>query len=87
VRYPLAVETSGLVYDYSTNRVGIGTASPGSTLSFGANVQETIRLYDSGAAASSYGLGIASDDLQIFTSSGKKISLMFPCLCEKTAGL
>ena len=24
----LAVETSGLVYDYSTDRVGIGTASP-----------------------------------------------------------
>ena len=28
-----AVETSGLVYDYSTNRVGIGTASPTNTLS------------------------------------------------------
>jgi len=28
----LAVETSGLVYDYSTNNVGIGTAGPGSTL-------------------------------------------------------
>lgn len=27
-----AVETNGLVYDYSTNRVGIGTASPGTTL-------------------------------------------------------
>ncbi|MEX1120406.1 MAG: helix-turn-helix domain-containing protein, partial [Candidatus Paceibacterota bacterium] len=28
----LAVETSGLVYDYSTNRVGIGTASPAVSL-------------------------------------------------------
>ncbi|OGG60684.1 hypothetical protein A2765_03800 [Candidatus Kaiserbacteria bacterium RIFCSPHIGHO2_01_FULL_56_24] len=28
----LAVETSGLVYDYSTNRVGIGTASPSTPL-------------------------------------------------------
>ena len=29
----LAIETSGLVYDFSTNRVGIGTASPSETLS------------------------------------------------------
>ncbi len=28
----LAIETSGFVYDYSTNRVGIGTASPSSNL-------------------------------------------------------
>ena len=34
----LAVETSGLVYDYSTNNVGIGTASPLTKLSLGSDL-------------------------------------------------
>jgi len=34
------VETSGLVYDYSTNRVGIGTASPSGKLSIGSAAGE-----------------------------------------------
>ena len=37
----LAVETSGLVYDFSTNRVGIGTASPLNTLTVSGNADFT----------------------------------------------
>jgi len=35
----LAVETSGLVYDYSTNNVGIGTTGPGERLEVYGNVK------------------------------------------------
>lgn len=37
----LTVETSGLVYDFSTNRVGIGTASPSNTLTVSGNADFT----------------------------------------------
>ncbi len=43
----LAIETSGFVYDYSTNNVGIGTASPGAKL----DVSGTIRSTHSGGYA------------------------------------
>ncbi|TSC87231.1 MAG: cell wall surface anchored protein [Parcubacteria group bacterium Gr01-1014_8] len=37
----LAVETSGLVYDYSTNRVGIGTASPSNKLHIASSANDS----------------------------------------------
>ena len=42
-----AVETSGLVYDYSTNKVGIGTASPAGLLEIRNGDVASIRLSDS----------------------------------------
>jgi hypothetical protein len=35
----LAVETSGLVYDYSSNNVGIGTTTPGNTLTINGDTE------------------------------------------------
>src|SRR3989344_5440669 len=40
----LAVETSGFVYDYSSNRVGIGTAAPSNALSVSGTTNITNRL-------------------------------------------
>ncbi|MEK7136340.1 MAG: hypothetical protein AAB821_02000, partial [Patescibacteria group bacterium] len=47
----LAVETSGLVYDYSTNRVGIGTAVPGSLLHVSGG---EIKISSGSASSNSY---------------------------------
>lgn len=46
----IAVETTGFVYDYSTNRVGIGTASPTAPLSVVGNTALTGNLTVSGSA-------------------------------------
>ena len=64
----LAFKTNGttrMTIDTSGN-VGIGTASPGSPLSFGSSPKEMLRLYDTGTATTSIGLGIASNDFQSF---------------------
>ena len=53
----LAVETSGLVYDYSTNNVGIGTASPGVSL----DVNGTLQINNE--------LRFVNDQMRIFRSS------------------
>jgi hypothetical protein len=46
-----AVETNGLVYDYSTNNVGIGTASPQEKLSIIHSGNAEVRIESSSAAA------------------------------------
>lgn len=50
----------------SDGNVGIGTANPGVPLSFGQKPFELIRFWDGGTTASSAGIGVAADDLQIF---------------------
>jgi hypothetical protein len=47
--------------------VGINTTTPGSRLAFGTTIEEKIRLYDTGTAASSYGIGTTSNCTQIFS--------------------
>ena len=49
----LAVETSGLVYDYSSNNVGIGTASPRTALTIGSG-QITVPTGTVGAPSYSF---------------------------------
>lgn len=49
--------------------VGIGMATPGSRLSFGVTIEEKIRLYDSGVASTSYGIGTTSSCTQIFSGA------------------
>lgn len=46
--------------------VGIGTTTPGALLSFGSGATEKIRLYDSGSVVSSFGFGIAANDLRTY---------------------
>jgi len=54
----------------SAGNIGIGTTTPGSLLSFGGTTAtERIRLYDSGSASTSYGFGIASNELRSFVGA------------------
>lgn len=55
--------------------VGIGMTTPGSRLSFGATIEEKIRLFDSGTAAGSYGIGTTSSCTQIFSGSTGDIAI------------
>ena len=48
----LAIETSGFVYDYSTNNVGIGTASPRGTFDVGGTAGSAGMLIDSNSFVS-----------------------------------
>ena len=48
--------------------VGIGTNNPGAPLSFGPTLGDKIFLYDGGGAGS-YGMGVQSGQLQIFTNN------------------
>ncbi|MEK9131954.1 MAG: immunoglobulin-like domain-containing protein, partial [Patescibacteria group bacterium] len=65
----LAIETSGLVYDYSTNKVGIGTASPNGLLSLGNSTDKAkLLVYDGGSANNLYaGFAVDSPALNDFT--------------------
>lgn len=55
--------------------VGIGMTTPGSRLSFGTTIEEKIRLFDSGTAGGSYGIGTTSSCTQIFSGSTGDIAI------------
>ncbi|PCI28540.1 hypothetical protein COB55_03755, partial [Candidatus Wolfebacteria bacterium] len=65
-----AVETSGLVYDFSTNNVGIGTASPDNTLDVSGTFQVAGTVWESVGAWSQIGSDtvIASTERPSLTS-------------------
>ncbi|KKS24984.1 MAG: hypothetical protein UU85_C0010G0001, partial [Candidatus Wolfebacteria bacterium GW2011_GWA2_42_10] len=54
----LAIETSGFVYDYSTNNVGIGTASPSSILHLAGN--DPVITFDDNAGGSPFDFSFGS---------------------------
>jgi len=58
-------DTTPFVVDASGN-VGIGTATPGAMLDFGAGIGEKIRVYNGGTTGTSNGFGISGNDFQTF---------------------
>ncbi|MES3005008.1 MAG: tail fiber domain-containing protein [Patescibacteria group bacterium] len=73
----LAIETSGLVYDYSTNNVGIGTASPVAKLQVNGlayigdtSVSDTSRFYGSSGGYSGVSFYNGSTQQAVMQSRG-----------------
>ncbi|MCW9054563.1 MAG: hypothetical protein OQJ98_01105 [Candidatus Pacebacteria bacterium] len=70
----LAIETTGLVYDYSTNRVGIGTASPSQSLDvYGKIAQNGLQmLYNANAGGYTGSLFFGSGGGSLSHTSGSE---------------
>jgi hypothetical protein len=96
----LTIETSGLVYDYSTNNVGIGTASPTSKVHIdGASTQgisTLVRNTNSGVGShSEFALGNDAGGAEagfrmnssIFSNSGYNLSASASLYTQATNGL
>lgn len=65
----LAIETSGFVYDYSTNRVGIGTASPGYTLEVNGTLTTNSTITAANAALVSVNTGSGNGEVKIYDTT------------------
>jgi len=65
----LAIETSGFVYDYSSNNVGIGTAAPTST------IHATTTLSDAAGNEIAYQLNYTTDKLTSGNDTGLLINM------------
>ena len=57
----LTVDTNTLYVDSTNNLVGIGTSSPTSQLSFGANIGRDVAVYEGAGGANKYGIGMSGD--------------------------
>jgi len=74
----IAVETNGFVYDYSTNKVGIGTDSPEAWLSVEAASGELLRLTRTGVATlSAYATSGDGDSFAYLTGDAGASQLQF----------
>jgi len=71
----LTIETSGFVYDFSTNNVGVGIANPVFPLSFGTTLGSKIALHDDGASNQT-GFGIQNNLFQMF-ADGNSVDIVF----------
>ena len=53
--------TQGFFWDASTQRLGLGTTSPTSQLSFGANIGRDFAVFEGAGGANKYGIGMSGD--------------------------